>query len=216
VSLYLRIWFLVAIASLVTACVLAGKVSALPRVWRGVNAVLIGIAGIAGAIGLGAKAGIFTGVVLVLAVLTESLGLWLGISRRGGEAGRKILVVGGTLCVLFASVRILSGALGAATSSEAAALGELLAEGALQPLLIFLGAVALGIGGRVSSIRPGASGVASSVSFFIAVPLLALAVNEAVVGEFGWKVFALACLAVALALPTLLMLFRGPMVPSGA
>src|SRR6266542_4744298 len=140
----LRVWFFVAISSLATAYVLAGKVSVLPGLWRALNVALIGLVGIVGAIGLGAHAGVLAGVALVVVVLVEAVGLWLGMARRKAGSSGGILVLGGTLCVLFASIRIVSGAAHAATSSESLSLAELLTEGVLRPLLILLGAVALG------------------------------------------------------------------------
>ena len=203
----LRLWFLVALSSLATAFWLSGRVSALPALWRSVNIAAIGIVGVASAIGLGAETGVLASVVLLLVVLAESLGLWLKISRGRIGAGGAILVVGGTLCVLFAATRILGGALRVVTSSESVVLTEVLAEGVLRPLLLVVGAVALGIGSRLSSGRIGAYVVASSVLYFVAVGFLALAANEAIVGESSLKALALACLAFALAGPTLLLLW---------
>ena len=207
-DLGLRLWFLVATTSLATASWLAGPISALPRAWRAIDIAVIGLVGVLGAIGLNASVAALAGVALVASAMTESVGLWVGMGRRGSHAAGRLLVVGGTLCVLFACIRLLSAATRAATSTNAAPLEQLLIEGVLQPLLILLGAVALGAGCRLSSTRTGSFGIVASISYFVAVLLIAFGANEAVVGESLGKVLGLGSLAFAFAVPILLVLFR--------
>ena len=154
----LRLWFFVAVALLATAYMLAGKISRLPRVWRGIDVALTGLVAVLSVMSLGASAGVILGIALVVVALAESIGLWLGMGRREVPAWRRVLVVGATLCVLLGALRICLGAVSAATSTDAVSLAELLREGIWNPLLIFVGAVALGFGSRV----PGPAAVEAS------------------------------------------------------
>jgi hypothetical protein len=211
----LRALFVLAMASLATACWVGGRLSVLPRAWRTLDIALIGLVALLGITRLNeAAAGVLAGVVLVAAVLTESVGMWLGIIRRRVHAGAAILVIGGTLCVLFASVRLLAAASHAMTTSESVGIAAVLIEGILVPLLIILGAGAIAIGSRGASVSAGGPGILASVLYFVAVLLLTWATSEAVAGEFDVRVGGLICLALVFAGPTLVRLFRRPAMSS--
>lgn len=154
-----RICFLVSVAAAAAACVLASKVSMLPRVWSKVDAAVIGLVGVAGIVGLGAEGAIAAGGVLLLVLLAESIGLWLAVAKRRLSAGRAILIVGGTLCVLFAGLRFLGGAVRAAASTESMAVGEVLADALLQPLFLFVGSLAIAIGCWTTTPQPQVQGL---------------------------------------------------------
>ncbi len=145
----LRLWFFAAVASLAAVYLVAGRVSRLPRVWRGIDATLTGIVAAASAVTLGASTSVVFGIALLVAALAESVGLWLGIARREVATWRRALVIGATLCVLVAALRIFLGAVRGATSTDGMSLAELLSEGVWNPLLIFVGAVALAFASRV-------------------------------------------------------------------
>jgi hypothetical protein len=209
-DLGLRVWFLLAMLVLGLAYALAGRVSAHPPLWTNTGVALIGLVGLAGTVGVDAVLGVATGGVLVLVALLESAGLMLGMRRRTIEAGRWMLVAGGTASVLLGGVRILAGAVQAAISTEAVGLGAQLADSVMNPLLVLLGAVALGLGGRVSGFPRGAIGLLSGVTFLLAMLILVVAVGETLaVGRLGHRAFVLGCGAAALAAPTLISSFRG-------
>lgn len=202
----LRAWFVVAMACLGLALFLSSSLSMLPGVWRAINIALVGAVAVSAIADLGAQGAVLATAVLVLAVLAGSFGLWLGIARRDVDRGRAVLVIGGTLCVLFAALRMLAWS--ARASSDFSGLAGLLGEAVLMPLLIVLGALALGVGSRRPNARTGTSGLVSSLLYFVGVCLLMLAANEAVVGQSGTKALALGCVAVVLLAPGLVVLGR--------
>lgn len=205
----LRIWFFVAMLLLGLAYVLTGRVSELPRRWTNTGIALICLVGVVGWRGVGAVPAMMVGGVLALTALLGSAGLLLGMRRRVPEPGKRVLVAGGSLYILLGALRVLADAGQAATSTEAAALGELLTDGVMHPLLISLGAIAVFLGGRVASFPRGLYGLLSGVAFLVGTLLLVVAVGDVLTaGRLSQRAFVLACVAGALAAPTLMFSFR--------